>query len=444
MMRKDALTPQEKLDLWASEVDSRIAARASRGMGRITVITGPQHSGKTSYLDSIALHARMAGEFAMNRKDYGMPLDIRYYMHDHSPERIHKDLDRATRSKLAGPRVAVRRLDDPQRIRVYARAGTDLAFVDDAHLFHDQLVDICEELATQMAIDVTVAGRPLDPQGIPVESMAGILCYADDVEVRAAICTMCGAPASRFGTRGAGGESRDPHDPLVPACRGCASSRSSRAQNSHLPPAGLYVIAGPAFAGKSEEFWREIRRVVVAYAVQLFYPRRIGRRPPLPVSAYNSAEAVPILVDRLSEVLDAVRAETAAVFIDSVEAFADTGASMAREIDLLVEAGKTVVCTAREVDERGTWIPGVGHLLCYADKIRKMRATCHRCSGIDRAVRVEEMSECSTPSRFAVAPDGREFRSLCRACLRGRADPHVEDGAARIRREPSVLSNSRK
>jgi thymidine kinase len=68
--------------------------------------------------------------------------------------------------------------------------------IDEAQFFDKKLGAICELLASQGHI-VYVAGLDLDFRGEPFESMLSVLAYAEKITKLTAICTECGAPATR-------------------------------------------------------------------------------------------------------------------------------------------------------------------------------------------------------------------------------------------------------
>jgi thymidine kinase len=68
--------------------------------------------------------------------------------------------------------------------------------IDEAQFFDEHLGDICEDLANCGYI-VYVAGLDMDFRGEPFPSMLKLLAYAEKVIKLTAICTVCGAPATK-------------------------------------------------------------------------------------------------------------------------------------------------------------------------------------------------------------------------------------------------------
>lgn len=417
----------------------------------MSVTVGPGHSGKTSALDTIALHWRIAANVAATAAADGardLPLGIRYYMHGSAPQRTLRDLDRSSRNKHAGRKLRVLRERDPERIGGVRQDEVDRLLIDHAHAFDTRLVAVSEELATDFALDVAVAARTLDPSGRPYETIAGLMCLADEIEVRLAVCALCGGPATKDEVREvASGE--EPTGRSLPMCRACQTRRQlvllkgpELAREAVTPH--LYAIVGSVYAGKTEEFIREIRQYVAAERsahIQVSYPSRLPHRLPPKVYAYNDEFVRPRSVGSFAEVIGSIRPTTSVVFIDSLHAFPDFDTAAARALDELVWNGKTVVCTAVEVNAEGQWNRAVGHLLCYADRVRKLTATCMWCARPHEAIRVREVSAPATRSRFAVAEFGHEYRPICRRCITREALAQLA-AVSRDRAEQAAVAGS--
>ncbi len=73
---------------------------------------------------------------------------------------------------------------------------TTVVAIDEAQFFDDALADVVNELADR-GIRVIVAGLDMDFRGEPFGPMPTIMAQAEEVLKLHAICTVCGAPASR-------------------------------------------------------------------------------------------------------------------------------------------------------------------------------------------------------------------------------------------------------
>jgi len=68
--------------------------------------------------------------------------------------------------------------------------------IDEAQFLHPSIVDICQKLADR-GLRVIVAGLDLDYMGVPFGPIPKLMAVAEYVTKMHAICTVCGAPASR-------------------------------------------------------------------------------------------------------------------------------------------------------------------------------------------------------------------------------------------------------
>lgn len=99
---------------------------------------------------------------------------------------------------------------------------------DEVQFFQKDIVDLCERLANS-GVRVICAGLDLDFRGEPFGIMPDLLCRAEFVSKLNAICTVCGAPATRT-QRIINGHPADYDDPIIlvsarekyePRCRFC-------------------------------------------------------------------------------------------------------------------------------------------------------------------------------------------------------------------------------
>ena len=82
---------------------------------------------------------------------------------------------------------------------VYKVLGDKLPYAvafDEAQFFGRDMIDCIEDLADK-GVRVIVAGLDMDFRGEPFGIMADLLCKAEEVTKLAAICQVCGAPATR-------------------------------------------------------------------------------------------------------------------------------------------------------------------------------------------------------------------------------------------------------
>ncbi|MCA9571518.1 MAG: thymidine kinase, partial [Myxococcales bacterium] len=72
----------------------------------------------------------------------------------------------------------------------------DVVGVDEAQFFDDGLVDVAGRLADE-GVRVIVAGLDMDYRGRPFGPVPDLMAVAEYVTKTLAVCTVCGAPASR-------------------------------------------------------------------------------------------------------------------------------------------------------------------------------------------------------------------------------------------------------
>jgi thymidine kinase len=102
--------------------------------------------------------------------------------------------------------------------------------VDEAQFFDDELGDVCELLANSGHI-IYVAGLDLDFRGEPFKPMLTVMAYAEQITKLTAICTECGAPATRT-QRLIDGEPASYYSPLIKV--GDVEKYTARCRHHHI------------------------------------------------------------------------------------------------------------------------------------------------------------------------------------------------------------------
>ena len=144
--------------------------------GRIEVICGSLFSGKTEEL----IRRMKRAQFAHQKVEIFKPaIDTRYSDDDvvtHEGVAIHSTpVDNSSSILLLGDEC-------------------DVIGIDEAQFFDENLVDVCNELASK-GIRVIIAGLDMDFRGIPFGPMPALCAVADYVTKLHAICVRCGALA---------------------------------------------------------------------------------------------------------------------------------------------------------------------------------------------------------------------------------------------------------
>ena len=189
----------------------------------------------------------------------------------------------------------------------------------------------------------------------------------------------------------------------------------------HTPtPARLQVVAGPMFAGKSEELLRRVRRARIAgLSVDVISHALDDRRGAGQVSSHSglSVESHPVAdVDAL---VSHVRGRGLdIVAIDEAQFF---GPDLVPAVDRLVADGITVVVAGLCVTYEGRPFEPLPSLMAMAEDVLKLTAVCAVC-GADAAfhqrVAAGEVGDPNLPTREQVG--GIEsYQARCRRHFTG-------------------------
>jgi len=96
-----------------------------------------------------------------------------------------------------GIEVPTHAVNNPFDVATIARKeGAHVVAIDEGQFFHADIVPVVAELADE-GHRVIVAGLNLDYRGEPFGPMPELMARADDITLLTAICTCCGAEATR-------------------------------------------------------------------------------------------------------------------------------------------------------------------------------------------------------------------------------------------------------
>lgn len=104
--------------------------------------------------------------------------------------------------------------------------------IDEIQFFDDEIVDICNHLADQ-GKRVMCAGLDMDFRGEPFSVMPRLMTLAEFVTKLTAVCTECGAPATRT-QRIIDGKPANFNDPVILV--GASESYEARCRHCHNVP----------------------------------------------------------------------------------------------------------------------------------------------------------------------------------------------------------------
>jgi thymidine kinase len=165
--------------------------------GWIHLITGCMFSGKTDEMLRLIRRAEIAGRRV---------LLVRPAMDDRTA-----DGSIESRSGLAYQASTVR--DSSEIPPIVSAIRASVVAIDEAQFFDDGLPETAELLAAE-GRSVLISGLDQDFLGRPFNSMPTLLALADQVTKLSAICTVCGAEATRT-QRMVGGRPAAADDPLI-------------------------------------------------------------------------------------------------------------------------------------------------------------------------------------------------------------------------------------
>jgi len=179
--------------------------------------------------------------------------------------------------------------------------------------------------------------------------------------------------------------------------------------------AGLEVIVGSMFSGKSEELIRRVKRAIIARrAVQVFKPAIDDRFGNALVRSHDGDSFVARPVRVSVDISRSVEPETSVVGIDEVQFFDSDIVDVVRS---LVASGRRVICAGLDLDFRGEPFGAVPVLLALAERVDKLEAICVVCG--EAATRTQRIVN-GVPAFFddpiIVIGAQEAYEARCRGC----------------------------
>jgi len=148
-------------------------------MGSLEVICGPMFSGKTEEL----IRRLKRAVIAKRRVQIFKPrIDVRY-----DAEAVVSHSAQKLRSIV---------VDSADQILAKVLPDTQVVGIDEVQFLGPDVVEVCQSLANR-GVRVIVAGLDLDFRGVPFDPMPALLAVAEHITKEAAICVVCGEPATR-------------------------------------------------------------------------------------------------------------------------------------------------------------------------------------------------------------------------------------------------------
>jgi thymidine kinase len=142
-------------------------------------------------------------------------------------------------------------------------------------------------------------------------------------------------------------------------------------------PGRLEVIAGPMFAGKTEELLRRVRRAVIAgRRVQVFGHALDERARPDRLASHAGLDHPSLTVSSAGDVERAVRSDTDIVAIDEAQFF---GPDLPAVVARLAGRGAVVMVAGLDVTFDGVPFAPLPALMALAERVDKLTAICTVC-----------------------------------------------------------------
>ena len=179
--------------------------------------------------------------------------------------------------------------------------------------------------------------------------------------------------------------------------------------------AGLEVIVGSMFSGKSEELIRRVKRAVIARrTVQVFKPSIDDRYGVEVVRSHDGDSFVARPVRTSEEILALLTPETTVVGIDEVQFF-DPG--VIQVVRTLVADSRRVICAGLDLDFRGEPFGPVPTLLALAERVDKLEAICVVCGeAATRTQRIVNGVPAFYDEPVIVIGAKEAYEARCRSC----------------------------
>jgi len=179
--------------------------------------------------------------------------------------------------------------------------------------------------------------------------------------------------------------------------------------------AGLEVIVGSMFSGKSEELIRRVKRAVIARrTVQVFKPAIDDRYGVEVVRSHDGDSFVARPVRNSDEIMRLLDRDTTVVGIDEVQFFDPAVITVVKR---LVADGRRVICAGLDLDFRGEPFGPVPTLLALAERVDKLEAICVVCGEpATRTQRIVNGVPAFYDEPVIVIGAKEAYEARCRSC----------------------------
>lgn len=175
-----------------------------------------------------------------------------------------------------------------------------------------------------------------------------------------------------------------------------------------LNHAGIEVVCGPMFSGKTEELIRRVKRAQIAkQRVQIFKPAMDVRYDETKVVSHSAQAIQSEPVEKSTDILVKLKDSTRIVAIDEIQFFDE---EIVKVVKKLADRGYRVICAGLDLDFRGVPFGPMPMLLALADNVQKIQAICTVCGS--PATRSQRLSDCADE---VLLGEKDEYDARCRA-----------------------------
>lgn len=175
----------------------------------------------------------------------------------------------------------------------------------------------------------------------------------------------------------------------------------------------LIVHTGSMFSGKTSSLEKEMKRFAIAgYKTVAFKPSIDTRTSMEKIVTHDNTSFSAVMVNNIYEIEKFIDENTVDVIgIDEVQFLGGEIADILKEIDTLLNKGKTIVVAGLDMDYSAKPFEIVKELMPRADYLNKHHAVCTKC-GSDAWV---SKRKTSSDQRIVIGAT-EEYEPLCRRC----------------------------
>ena len=189
----------------------------------------------------------------------------------------------------------------------------------------------------------------------------------------------------------------------------------------------IEVVAGPMFAGKTEELLRRVRRLEYAKQnIVVFKPLMDDRFSECEVVSHNNNRTKSVNISRARQIFDYIDDRTQVVAVDEIQFLDEEAVEI---VEHLASKGIRVIVSGLDKDFRGEPFSFMPKLLAMAEYVTKLTAICVKCG--DPATRTQRIVN-GKPAKYLdpIVLIGAEesYEARCRTCHKvyRKPNPHKD------------------